>query len=112
MLTLGQKIQLPQTCEKRVLKWPQCKGYSPCKILKLGQKIKFPKTCEKPFYKHIKIVLCKNWLKKQLIFEKWENFKNGHNAKAMAHAKYSVWVKKYNSLKHAKNVSRNTLKLF
>ena len=38
--------------------------------------------------------------------------KNGHDAKAIAHAKYSVWVKKYNYLKHAKNVSTNTLKLF
>ena len=38
--------------------------------------------------------------------------KNGHNAKALAHAKYSVWVKKYNCLKHAKNVSTNTFKLF
>ena len=37
--------------------------------------------------------------------------KNGLNAKGMAHAKYSDWVKK-NCLKHAKNVSTNTLKLF
>ena len=34
--------------------------------------------------------------------------KNGHNAKTIAHAKYSVWVKK----KHAKNVATNTLQLF
>ena len=38
--------------------------------------------------------------------------KNGHNAKAIAHAKYSVWVEKYNSLKHVKNVSANIFKLF
>ena len=38
--------------------------------------------------------------------------KNGHNAKAITHAKYSVWVKKLNCLKHAKNVSTNTLELF
>ena len=38
--------------------------------------------------------------------------KNGHNAKAIAHSKCLVWVKKYNCLKHAKNVSTNTLKLF
>ena len=37
--------------------------------------------------------------------------KNGHNAKAITHAKYSVWVKKQNGLKHGKNVSRNTLEL-
>jgi len=38
--------------------------------------------------------------------------KNGHNAKAITNAKYSVWVKKQNCLKHAKNVSTNTLQLF
>ena len=38
--------------------------------------------------------------------------KNGHNTKAMAHEKYSVWVKKKNCLIHAKNVSTNTLELF
>ena len=38
-------------------KWPQCKSYSPCKILTLGQKIKLPKISEKHFYKHIKLVL-------------------------------------------------------
>ena len=35
--------------------------------------------------------------------------KNGHNAKAIAHAKYSVWVKKLNCLKPAENVYKNTL---
>ena len=38
--------------------------------------------------------------------------KNGHNAKAIAHAKYSVWVKKKNCLKHSRTVSINTLELF
>ena len=38
--------------------------------------------------------------------------KNGHNAKAIAHAKYSVSVKKSNCLKHAKNVTTSTLQLF
>ena len=38
--------------------------------------------------------------------------KNGSNAKAIAHAKYLGWVKKSNCLKHAKNVSLNTLQLF
>ena len=38
--------------------------------------------------------------------------KNGHNAKAIAHAKWAVWVKNYKCEKHAKNVSTNTFKLF
>ena len=45
-------------------KWPQCKGYSPCKTLSLGQKIKLPETCQKHLYKHIKVVLCKKRLEK------------------------------------------------
>ena len=105
ILTLGQKIKLPKTCEKRFYKhiklfyakngskkqlifekwehfengqkWPQCKGYSPCKILTLGQKIKLLKTCEKRFYKHWELFYAKNGSKKQLIFEKWEHFENG-----------------------------------
>ena len=80
-------------------KWPECKGYSPCKILSLGQKIKLPKTCQKRFYKHIRVVLCKKRLEKTANIRKIRAFifkmaKNGHNAKAIAHAKYPVWVKK------------------
>ena len=38
--------------------------------------------------------------------------KNGRKAKAIAYAKYSLWVKKKNCLKHARNVSTNRFKLF
>ena len=38
--------------------------------------------------------------------------KNGHDAKAIALAKYSVWLKNEIYQKHAKNVSTNTFKLF
>ena len=44
--------------------WPQCKGYSPCKILSLGQRLKLPKTCVKSVSKHSKVVLCQKRLKK------------------------------------------------
>ena len=57
-------------------KWPQCKGYSPCKILSLGQKIKWPKTYEKRFYKGLELFYAKNSSKKQLIYKKWEHFEN------------------------------------
>ena len=74
------------------------KVYSPVKILSLGQKIKLPKTCEKRLDKHVKVVLCKKTAPKNRQFYKNESIlkmaKNGHNAKAIAHAKYSVWVKK------------------
>ena len=40
-----------------------------------------------------------------------KNGKKREHSKAIAHAKYSVWVKKENCVKHAKNVSTNTLNL-
>ena len=46
-------------------KWPQCKGYSPWKILSLGTL----KNTLKLFY-------AKNCSKKKLLFEKWEYFEN------------------------------------
>ena len=58
-------------------KWPQSKGYSPCKILTLGQKIKFLKLREKHLYKHIRVVLCKTLsqktanIQKMRAFSKW-----------------------------------------
>ena len=55
-------------------KWPQWKGYSPCKILSLGQKIKLPKTCEKRFYKHFQVVLCKKPLQKTANIRKMRAF--------------------------------------
>ena len=101
ILTLGQKIKLPKTCKKccykhiQVIlckkrlqktahirkmgvfwKWPQYKGYSPCKILSLGQKIKLPKTCEKRLYKHIQVVLCKKRLQKTAPMRKITAFLN------------------------------------
>ena len=58
-------------------KWPQCKGYSLCKMVSLAQKLKMPKTCDKRLYKHIRLVLWKkNSSKNQLIFEKWDHFQN------------------------------------
>ena len=38
--------------------------------------------------------------------------KNGHNAKAIAHAKWAVWLKNKICETHAKNVCTNTFKLF
>ena len=51
-------------------KWPQCKGYSPCKTLSLGQKIKLPETCQNHLYKHIKVLLCKKRLEKTANIQK------------------------------------------
>ena len=72
-----------------------CKAYSPCKILTFAQKLKFQKTCQNPFYKLFTVVLCKNTLQKKLnILEKRAFWKSAiMDAKAIAHAKSSLWLK-------------------
>ena len=92
MVSLGQKLKMPKTCDKRLYKtirlvlckkrlqkaaniwemrpfWklakmPLSKGYSLCKMVSLGQKLKMPKTCDKRLYKTIRLVLCKKRLQK------------------------------------------------
>ena len=49
--------------------------YSPSKILSLGQNIKLLKTCEECLYKHVKVLLCKKRLQKQLTFKKLDSSK-------------------------------------
>ena len=139
ILRMGQKIKLAKTCEKclwkhsRVVlckkrlekqlifekwehfengqKWPQCKGYSPCKIHSLGQKMKVPKTCGRRFYKHITVVLCKKRLEKTANIRKmraiwkWPQYKGYSPCKILC-------LKKWNYLRHAKNVSTSTLQVF
>ena len=58
-------------------------------MVSLGQKLKMPKTCEKPFYKIIRVVLCKKPLKKKINkYSRNENiFKINHFPKAIAYAK-------------------------
>ena len=92
---------------------PSCKGYSPRKILTLGQKLKFRKTCQNPFYKSFTVVLCKKNAPKNIKYSRNETIlKIGHHAKALAHAKSSLWVKNWNSEKHVKIHSTNHLQLF
>ena len=73
---LEKKYLIFEKCEhfENGQKWPQCKGYSPCKILSLGQKKKLPKTCQKRFYKHIKAVLCEKRLEKTAHIRKMRAF--------------------------------------
>ena len=73
---------------------PSCKGYSPCKILTLAQKLKSKKTCQNPFYKSFTVVLCKKTAPKNTKYSRNETIlKIGHHAKAIAHAKSSLWLK-------------------
>ena len=89
ILTLAQKFKFQEICQnpfyksfpvvlrkKRLektwntKKWnhfengPSWTIYSPCKILTLAQKLKFKKTCQNPFYKSVRVILCKKPLKK------------------------------------------------
>ena len=52
----------------------ECKGYSPCKILTLAQKLKFQRTCQNPFYKSLRVVLCKKPLQKTLNIREMRAF--------------------------------------
>ena len=63
-------------------------------MVSLSQKLKMPKTCEKPFYKIIRVVLCKKTTRKNNKYWRYETIlKMGHLAKGIAHAKsiYSLW---------------------
>ena len=101
----GSKNKIAKTCEKRLYKyitvvlrkkqlkkqlifekwehfengrkWPQCKDYSPCKILSLAQKIKFPKTCKNISTNTLELFYAKNGSNKHLILQNWKNFENG-----------------------------------
>ena len=48
-----------------------CEGYRLCRVVSLNQKLRMAKTSEKPFYKNIRVALCKKPLEKHQIFEKW-----------------------------------------
>ena len=102
MVSLGQKIKLPKSCEKRFYKhitdvlgtkrlqetlciremrgfwklekWAHCKGYSLSKMVSLRQKIKLPKTCEKRFYKKITDALSEKRLQKTLYIQEIRPF--------------------------------------
>ena len=72
-----------------------CKGYSPCKILTLAQILKFQKTYQNPFCKSFRVVLCKKPLQKTLNIRDMKAFWKSAImlAKAIAHAKSSLWLK-------------------
>ena len=96
-------------------KWPQCKGYGPCKLLSLDQKIKLLKHAKNVSTNALNLFYAKNGSEKQLIFEKWEHSKNDQKWpqwKGYSPCKILSLDQKIKLLKHAKNVSRNALELF
>ena len=96
-------------------KWPPSKGYRLCKIVTLGQKLKMHKNMLKTFLQHIAVVLCKKWLQKQLIFEKWEHFENCQKWPPSKGYRLCKIVTLGQKLKMHKNMLKrfyNTLQLF
>ena len=90
-----------------------CKGYSPCKILTLGQKLKIPKPMSKSMLQIIYSCFVQKTAPKNTKYSRYETiFKIGHHAKAIAHAKSSLWVINYNSKTLVKIHSTNHLELF
>ena len=143
MVSLGQKIKLPWTCKKRfhknntdvlckkrlqktlnireigrvwkLEKWPQCKGYSLCKMVSLGQKIKLPWMRKKRFHKYNTDVLCKKRLQKTLNIRdigRFRKLEKWPQCKSYGLCKGSFWVKKLNCLERAKNLSTSTIQTF
>ena len=71
-----------------------CKGYSPCKILTLAQKLKFQKNMSKSILQIIYSCSLQKTAPKNTKYSRNESiFKIGHHAKAIAHAKSSLWLK-------------------
>ena len=79
------------------------KSYSPCKILTLSQKLKFQKNLSKSILQIIHSCSVQKTAPKNTKYSRNETIlKIAHHAKAIAHAKSSLWVKNLNSKKHVK----------
>ena len=115
----GSKIKIPKTMSKATIqiiqnvsvketlektryirqmrpfsKSPIMQRLQPMQNPQLGQKLRFQKTCPSPFYKSFTVVLCKKTAPKNTKYSRNDTiFKIAHQAKAIAHAKSSLWVK-------------------
>ena len=78
-----------------------------------GSKIKIPKNMSKSILQILYRGSVKKTAPKNTKYSRNETIlKIGHHAKAIAHAKLSLWVKNENSKKHIKILSTNHLQLF
>ena len=77
-----------------------------------GSKIKIPKNMSKSIVQIIyRCFVQKTTLKKTKYSRNETILKIGQHAKAIAHAKSSLWVKKENSKRHVKSHSANHLQV-
>ena len=120
ILTLAQILKFQRTCQNPFFKsftvflckkphpknmemfeeWehfenrPSCKGYSPCKIHHFGSKNKIPKNMSKSILQIIYSCSVQKTAPKNTKYSRNESIlKIGHHAKAIAHAKSSLWLK-------------------
>ena len=78
-----------------------------------GSKIEIPKNMPKSILQIIEICSVKKTAPRNNKYSRNKTIlKMGHHAKAIAHAKSSLWVKNSNSKKHDKIHSTNHLQLF
>ena len=90
-----------------------CKGYSPCKILALAQKFKLKENMSTFILQIIYSCSVQKTAPKNTKYATNETIlKNGHHAKAIAHARSSFWPKNLNSKNHLKIYCTNHLQLF
>ena len=100
-------------------KWPQLPTMQRLQAFQNGQfgsKIKIAKNMPKTSLETPQSCSVQKTAPENTQYWRNDNFskiaKIGHNAKAIGFAKWSVWLKIENCQKHAKNVSRDTLKFF
>ena len=78
-----------------------------------GSKIKIPENMSKSILQIIYSCYVQRNAPKNTKYSRNKRIlKVSHHAKAIAYAKSSLWLKNYNSKKHIKIHSRNTLELF
>ena len=68
-------------------------------MVSFRQKLKLRKTCEKRFFNHIRVVLCKKPFGKMPNIRVMRRFRKSGILKGYSLAKWSVFVKNYNSRK-------------
>ena len=141
MVSLGQKLECPKTCQKRICKhitvvlWKnplektpiirQMRWFWKSVIFQrlqtlldgqcLGPKLKSPKNWEKRSLQahYISFVRKNHWKKQHQIFEKWDDFENRPSCKGYRLCKMvSLGQKLKIGQKHAKNESTSTLEMF
>ena len=117
IVNLSQKLNFQKTCQNLFYEWftvvlckkpleetPNTREMRPfwksaimqslCKLVTFGEKSKFQKSCQNPFCKWFRVLLCKKTARKNTQYSRNQTIsKIGHQARPIAFAKSSFWVK-------------------